>query len=576
MSRLKTGALVAVNRLACPDWEDRIRAGLPLIPDAARDINPELRKQAIEIYNTLRLPDVVGQPLLGEASGEWFRDIVGTFLGGVDPTTGHRLIRELFALAPKKSSKTSYGAGMMMTALLMNERPRAEFLLIGPTKLIADTAFSQAAGMVAADRSGWLQKRFAVMDHLKTIYDRKLKSKLLIKSFSPKVLTGVKPIGTLIDELHEISLNSRASEIVGQLRGGMLPFPEAFLAFITTQSNDIPAGVFEAELKTARAIRDGTAMGKMLPVLYEFPKAILQDKSNPPAWQDPKNWAMVTPNNNLSVTIDRLVEDWETAQTKGLDEIKRWASQHLNIEIGQGIRDDHWAGAEFWEAVGDEGLTLDIIIARSDMIVVGIDGGGADDLLGFAVIGRDKRTKEWLHWGHAWAHKSVFTRRKDVAERLRGFARDGDLTIVERVGDDLVQVGDIVERLFDSGLLPEKVAVGVDPIGIDGIVEELYGRGLSVEQVFSIPQGYRLNGAMASVERRLMGCTMKHGASPLMAWCIGNAKIELRGNATAITKQISGKSKIDPVVALLNASRAMAMNPDFGPSVYEDRGLRIA
>jgi phage terminase large subunit-like protein len=62
-----------------------------------------------------------------------------------------------------------------------------------------------------------------------------------------------------------------ASSAIRQLRGGMLPFPEAFMAFITTQSEEAPAGVFKAELTKARAIRDGKLEGAMLPVLYEFP-----------------------------------------------------------------------------------------------------------------------------------------------------------------------------------------------------------------------------------------------------------------------------------------------------------------
>ena len=43
---------------------------------------------------------------------------------------------------------------------------------------------------------------------------------------------------------------------------------------------------------------------------------------------------MVTPNRDRSVTIKRLEDDWAQAKVKGQGEIVRWASQHLNIEIG--------------------------------------------------------------------------------------------------------------------------------------------------------------------------------------------------------------------------------------------------
>jgi len=49
-----------------------------------------------------------------------------------------------------------------------------------------------------------------------------------------------------------------------------------------------------------------------------------------------------------SVSIARLEQDWEKAKLKGQGEIVRWASQHLNIEIGLALRSDRWAGADFW------------------------------------------------------------------------------------------------------------------------------------------------------------------------------------------------------------------------------------
>src|SRR5438046_1085010 len=109
------------------DWAERIRGGLSLLPDLPL-INRAEADRAVAIFNKLRLPDVRGTPTLEIAGGDWFREIVAAMFGAVDPVTGARFIRGLFLLAPKKSSKTTYGAAMMMTALLLNTRPRAELL----------------------------------------------------------------------------------------------------------------------------------------------------------------------------------------------------------------------------------------------------------------------------------------------------------------------------------------------------------------------------------------------------------------------------------------------------------------
>jgi hypothetical protein len=137
---------------ACPDWEDRLRNGRSLIPNLP--LNEKEARRAVAIYNKLRIPDVSGTPSFGEAGADWFRDIIAAIFGSYDPATGVRHVRENFNLVPKKNSKTTNGAALMMTALLMNRRPRAEFLITGPTHDVSELAFSQAAGMIECDPDG--------------------------------------------------------------------------------------------------------------------------------------------------------------------------------------------------------------------------------------------------------------------------------------------------------------------------------------------------------------------------------------------------------------------------------------
>lgn len=559
--------------LSCPDWWDRLRAGKSLVPDLP--LWTDEGERAVRIFNKLRLADVPGTPTMEEAGGDWFRDIVRAMFGSVDPVTRQRMIRELFALVPKKNSKTTDGALLMVTALLMNQRPRAGFVMTAPVQDVAQLAFDAAAGAIELD--GVLAKKFHVRHHLKTILHRETKAELEIMTFDPTVLTGQKISGgALIDELHVCAKMAKAPKALRQIRGGMLPFPEAFLAFITTQSDEPPVGVFADELQKARDIRDGKREGAMLPVLFEFPQEIQQSEDR--KWENPELWPLVTPNLGKSITIDRLKADHADAKETNESELRVWASQHLNIEIGLALMSRSWAGAEFWGKCAS-GLTLDDLIARSDVAVVGADGGGLDDLLGLCVIGRDRDTRKWLHWAHAWAHRIVLERRKDVAEALQGFEKDGDLTLVESPGDDVVQVADIICRIRDAGLLPEKQAIGVDAAGIGDIVDELTSpeRGITLDQIVAISQGWRLNAAIKTTERKLAGGEIEHTGSRLMTWCVGNAKVEAKGNAVAITKQTAGSAKIDPLMATFDAVSLMALNPEADmPTIGSDYELLVA
>ena len=544
--------------LSCPDWEQRLREGRSLVPDLP--LNEKLAARAVGIFNMLRLYDVVGTPPMGEVAGDWWRDILRAVFGSLDTASGIRLIRGLFCLVPKKNAKTTNAGGMGLTGLIMNERPSAEFLLTGPSQEISDKAFNTVRGMIANDPEGYLQKRFHVANHIKTITDRTNDAMLKVKTFDEDIVTGAVVAGAIIDEIHLLGRKPRASWIIQQLRGGMVTVPEAFFAMITTQSFEPPAGVFADELKIARAIRDGRVKGvDTLPVLYEFTEAQQKDRT---FWENPDNWPLVTPNLNRSIRIPRLVKDYEEAKLKGEKDIRVWASQHLNIEIGLALHSERWRGADHWEKATDATLTdLPTLLARSEVVVIGGDGGGLDDLLGLAVLGREKGTRRWLLWVHAWCHESVLELRKSEAPLFLEFQARGDLTICKELGDDLEEVSEIAETVVASGKLPKEKAVGLDAAGLGGLLDALLQAGIRPEQVNGISQGWRLSGAIMTAERALADGTMVHGGQKIMSYCVGNAKIEPRGSAKLITKQGSGVGKIDPLMATLDAVSLMSLNP---------------
>lgn len=543
--------------LSCPDWWDRLQTGRSLVPDLPLTAEGD---RAVRIFNKLRLADVPGTPTLEEAGGDWFRDIVRAMFGCTDPATGERRIRELFALVPKKNSKTTNGALLMVSALLMNRRPRASFVMTAPVQDVADLAFEAAAGAIDLDEV--LSKKFHVRNHLKKILHRETKAELEIMTFDPAVLTGQKISGgVLIDELHVCAKMAKAPKALRQIRGGMVPFPEAFLAFITTQSDDPPVGVFADELQKARDIRDGKRVGEMLPVLYEFPEEV--QKSTDRQWENPELWPLVTPNLDKSITLPRLVQDHRDARDTSESELRVWASQHLNVQIGMALSASGWAGAEFWDQCAESALTLESLLERSEVVTVGIDGGGLDDLLGLVVLGREAGMRRWLWWAHAWAHEIVLERRKELEPKLRDLEAAGDLTIVEVPGDDVAEVTEIVQKVAKAELLPDANAIGVDAVGIGEIVDSLTAPevGFTLEQIVAISQGWKLNGAIKTTERNLAGKTIVHGGQPLMAWCVGNAKVTPSGNAVTITKATAGTAKIDPLMAGFNAVSLMSLNP---------------
>ena len=197
-----------------------------------------------------------------------------------------------------------------------------------------------------------------------------------------------------------------------------------------------------------------------------------------------------------------------------------------------------------------------------------------DDLLGFAAVGRlpivlreytDSITKQkvqikpWWVWSRAWCHKIALERRKSIAPTLLDFQKDGDLIIVDNVGDESAQVAQICKQIHDS----EKLAdIGLDPLGIGTLIEELTAVGIPEDKLIGVSQGFKMAGYIKTSENKIARKHLLHANQALLGWSVGNARTVVRGSGTMISKAESGTAKIDPVIGMLNAVALMSLNPE--------------
>jgi phage terminase large subunit-like protein len=528
---------------ATPDWEQRLREGRVPVALDGRPYNHDRAERVIAILQRLVLADVPGQPTMEEACGPWFLSLAYAIAGGLQKD-GIATIQDVLIEVPKKSSKSTYSALLMLALMMASPRPRAEFLLVAPSHSIAEIAYRAIAGCIYADAE--LQELLQVREHLKTVEHRGSGCRLLIKSFAMDIATGTKPAAVLMDEAWLLS-DDNAPRVVGQLRGGMAASPEGVFIQISTASDKPAAGYWKSEVEKARSVRDGEAkLEGYLPALWEFPRKIAEDEKQ---WSDPKNWHLVTPNLGRSVSLDWLKQSFEGAKLAGRDEVLRWASQHLNLHLvgyASGA-DNRWPGALMWPARKRAALTLKAILEQSETICAGIDGGGLDDLTSLTVLGRSP-AGEWLAWSRSWVQPIALERRLQISGLLRDFEKDGDLRIVQP-GTDLVEICELVKSLHASEKL---LKIGIDPAGIGvEIGAALEGEGLPPDIVVGIKQGFGLLGAWTALERNLSEGKLWHCGQPLLDWAISNCMRSERG---LISKAAAGVGKIDPAIGLANAA----------------------
>jgi phage terminase large subunit-like protein len=538
---------------ALPDWRDRIRDGRSLVPDLP--LHEAYAEKAVAIFKRLRAPDVIGQPRLGEICDTWVIDFVRALFGAYDPETAARAIQEFFLMVPKKNYKSGLASGVMLTAMILNNRPNAEMVLVSETQKISGIAFRNVRGMIQLDRT--LADLFHVVDHQKKVVHLTTQAELQIVSADGDVVTGSKASCVLVDEAHVLGMKAKAPAVYLELRGGLASRPEGFFLQITTQSKVPPAGQFRKELAQARAVRDGKTQARVLSVLYEYPEDMIEAE----AWRDEATWGIVNPNLEKSVSLSYLREQYDRAVEDGQEALNLFASQHLNVQVGQGVGSDAWSGALHWAACAQPGLTLQDVLDVSEVVTIGVDWGGADDLAALAVIGRRATDKVWLHWSRAWARPTVFAQRKAIAPLLRDFEAEGDLVVVETPEEQAAEAADICAMIAAAGLLPEQSGIGLDAAGVALLMDALSERDLEHPLVMAVPQGWKLQQAVSTLPLKLEARRVRHAGQGLMTWSVGNAKQELRGSNYMVTKQASGAAKIDPLVATFNAAMLMMLNP---------------
>ena len=538
-----------------PDWERRIMAGESLVP--VRPLYPEMANRAVQFFASLVLRDVLGRPRIGDVTRPWVYDFVGAIFGAHHPTTYRREINDFFLLISKKNGKSTIAAAIMLTAMDLDERESSEYLILAPTKEVADNSFKPAWDMIRSDPA--LNATYHIQPHTRTITNRVTRATLKVVAADDKTVGGSKATGILIDELHLFGKVANAESIITEATGGLLSRIDGFVIKLSTQSTEPPAGVFKAELDLARDVRDGKVVNpNYLPVLYEFPRAMLDSK----AYENPDNFHITNPNLGASVDVRTLLTLKQKAEVKGGEAIAEFYAKHLNVEIGLNLRNDRWVGADFWERQArPEMAGLPYLMAHCDVITAGIDGGGMDDLLGLVLLGRlDADPESWLVWSRAWVNRVVLERRKQIAPLLLDFQKQGDLQIVDEFGQEYEQMAALIAEVRDACLLG---GIGIDPARNSVILDALNRHGFADDTATGVKQGYQLTNDIKMTEQKLGEGRLLHGRQPLMAWSIANAKAELRGNAVYITKQAAGVAKIDPVIALFCAVNIM-QDPQLG------------
>ena len=530
------------------DWQSKIVNEESLIP--CPPLNKQVADIAVKIFKSLILVDFY-KKTLGEVCKQWVFDFVAVIFGAYDPIERERYIKEFFLLIAKKNSKSTIASGIMLTAIILNERHSAQFVIVSPTKETSESSFRPVADMIKADPK--LLKMFNVADHGKTITHLGTKATLKVLAFDANTLTGLKATGILVDEIHLLGNKPQADTILREAMGGMLSRPEGFCIYLTTQSSGTPNGIFKQKLEYARAVRDGEVINnQFLPVLYEYPEAMLLDES----YLDPKNWYIPNPNYDASLKIKDLVRQYE--QIKDIREsLQDFLSKHLNVQQTMNLKANNWELFTDLLPRSEIDLSLEELIEQSEVISVGFDGARVYDLAGLTVTGRIKNTTEYLTWSHGWLNRLAIDKNKRSATKLLELEALKEITIVDQEAQQFTEITALIKMIDQSGKLYQ---IGVDAAGLGNFKTDLEEAGVDINKIIPIRQGIQLQNYITAVEQLLFKGSIKFARQELIRWQASNTRLISKFNAVMISKEDS-TDKIDNIISMLNSIAIMVTNP---------------
>jgi phage terminase large subunit-like protein len=494
--------------------------------------------------------------LIGQNAPPWQPRLTKLIFGHVD-AQGRRMLREVFVNMGKKGGKTAFTAALALTKLLLDEEQREQVICLAATKEQGRIALDSMAAIIRADRT--LGRRFEIVDYRNIIKYPATDSRCTAIAAEMASLVGFNASFAVVDELHLLGGTPKGQKLVSQIRTGNVARKEPLLVSISTAPTDRSEGIFEATRQKALRVISGA----------EADPAFFAWLCEPPAGldpEDPANWHWSNPSLGFTVSLERLKANFAAAQQDPAA-LRDFRSQNLNIQPEDSAGIEKWLPVAEWDAAGDDTLTLEALIAESSVIWIGCDAGGLDDLSAIVALGK-ATDRRYLLWSHQWISRRGYEKRKTVNAYAEWIAA-GKLTLFEGGGGDVAGFAEVVSLAAAAGKLR---LIGIDSYGATELGQAFADSRVEIQ---GVPQGWKLTPCLSWVERRLADDLLRHDASPIMRWNVGNAVVTRSGNAASVSKATAvGAGKIDGVAAMLNAVAANLANPE-DISVYDTQDLKV-
>jgi phage terminase large subunit-like protein len=500
--------------------------------------------------------------------------IVANIMGWKRPD-GTRRYREVFYFVPRKNSKSTWAAGMLLLILFLDGEPGAECYSTAADRDQASLVYNIARVMCESEHE--LASRAQVHTSFKTI----TVGECVYKAISAEAGTkhGFNTHLSINDEIHA----HRTSELLDVIQTSTGARRQPLIIHITTSDFEREGSVCNDKYDYAAKVRDGIIEDNaFLPIIYE---ATLEeadeivadpDGNQVEAWTQPALWAKANPMMGKSVSQEYLARECQRALDSPAYE-NTFKRLHLNIRTEQ---EQRWLQMHHWATCGDgvedaiawRADMMDTLAAESIPCEAALDLGATSDLTALVLefdykgrkllipyfwvpkVGALQKEKlhsvpylQWIREGFIEQSEGNTTDYDQIRARLNEIAGVFQFKNKEIAIDRLFQGNQLCTQLMDDGF-----------------------------EVFAFGQGFLSMAAPSKdFEERVISGDIQHGNNPVLNWMASNVSIKTdpAGNIKPTKPPREDAAKIDGIVsAVMCRGRAM-VREEVSESVYEKRGL---
>ena len=474
------------------------------------------------------------------------RDIFGTI-----KANGYRQFNTAYVEIPKKNGKSELAAAIALLLLCGDGEIGAEIYSCAANRQQASIVFNVAADMIRLCPA--LQKRCKILASTKRIVYKPTNSYYQVLSAEAYTKHGLNISGVVFDELHA-QPDRRLYDVMTQGSGDARTQPLYF--FITTAGNNINSICYEVHQRAMDILTGRKKDPKFYPVIY--------GASEEEDWTSPKIWAKVNPSLGITIDIEKVKSQCETAKLNPADE-NVFRQLRLNQWTKQETR---WLSVRKWDECK---VDFDERQLEGRICYGGLDLSSTTDLTAFVLTFPpvDEGDKIFI-LPYFWLPEETISLRSgrdhvpyDVWEKR------GLLNVTEGNVVDYAAVEEFIARLGERFQIAE---IAFDPWNATYLTQRL-----EVEYDFTMIQIAQRVSTMSAptkeFEKLVLEKKIAHNGHEILRWNIDNIIVKADSSGNIKIDKAKSTEKVDGAIALVMSLSRTLLNGAGQPSVYDERGL---